>query len=277
MIDFHTHFGTLLINEVGLRPAELVRECDKNGVGKACVMAVESPEECHYYVTSNQVLRGCARHWDRLIPFCGVDPRIGRPGDAVIHHRLAECRKAGARGVGEIIAGLPINHSRMAEIYRAAGDLGMPVLLHISESHCFDELGFPNFRKVLDKFSETIFVAHAYHWWAEIDASVTYEDRVTYPYHAPVVPGAVHKMLSKHGNLYADLSGGSGYNALGRQEDGGKAFCEEFQTRLLLGSDVMRFGQDCPIFDHIRGLGLSDEAFRLITQGNAERILGLPD
>jgi predicted TIM-barrel fold metal-dependent hydrolase len=39
-------------------------------------------------------------------------------------------------------------------------------------------------------------------------------------------------------NLYADISAGSGYNAITRDKDFGYSFLEEFQDKLFYGTDI---------------------------------------
>jgi predicted TIM-barrel fold metal-dependent hydrolase len=50
------------------------------------------------------------------------------------------------------------------------------------------------------------------------------------------------RLLSEYPNLYADLSAGSGYNALTRDEDFTAGFLERHPNQLLYGSD-------CPCSD----------------------------
>jgi predicted TIM-barrel fold metal-dependent hydrolase len=80
-------------------------------------------------------------------------------------------------------------------------------------------------------------------------------------------------------NLWGDLSAGSGYNAISRAPDFGCAFLEEFQDRLLFGTDFCWPNQEAeivPYFHRLRdGRRISPEAWEKITWKNANRLLNL--
>ena len=83
-------------------------------------------------------------------------------------------------------------------------------------------------------------IGHAQTWWANISADVPATD--LYP-KGPVKPGGLlDRLLDEYPNLYADLSAGSGYNALTRDEEFTAGFLERNHTKLL-------FGSDCPCLD----------------------------
>ena len=69
LLDVHAHVGHLLHGLPANTPDDLLATMDRHGVTRACVMAVESPEELDYYVTTEQVLAACALHPERLLPF----------------------------------------------------------------------------------------------------------------------------------------------------------------------------------------------------------------
>jgi len=80
MIDTHTHLGQLVWDNPGLKPYQLLRWMDRNGIEEAVVMAVEVPEELDFFVPTKELLRMTKRHRDRLHPLCAVDPRHRYPG-----------------------------------------------------------------------------------------------------------------------------------------------------------------------------------------------------
>ena len=80
IIDVHVHIGKLVHAKPALTAGRLLRMMDELGIDKAVVLPIENPEEVDYYVTTDEVLRKCKRHLDRLIPFCNVDPRRRYPG-----------------------------------------------------------------------------------------------------------------------------------------------------------------------------------------------------
>jgi len=87
------------------------------------------------------------------------------------------------------------------------------------------------------------------------------------------------ELLIKYPNLYADLSAGSGFNAISRDYEYGIKFLEEFQNKLVFGTDICRHGQEAPIANYIKTLlkegRISQSAYDKITHLNAERLLKL--
>jgi predicted TIM-barrel fold metal-dependent hydrolase len=76
-------------------------------------------------------------------------------------------------------------------------------------------------------------------------------------------------MLHQYPNLYADLSAGSGLNALKRDPAFAIDFCIEFQDRLL-------YARDCFHNEHqefLNGLGLSQDTMAKIYAQNALRLV----
>lgn len=276
MIDVHTHIGKIWRGRPWLTAGKLVRWMDRQGIAKACVMAVENPEELHYYVPTPYILKSCRRFPDRLLPFCNVDPRIDSSSPKTdFYSILKDHVEAGALGFGECLAGMTIDDPRLVALFQACGRLGLTVTLHIDNLRQQDQLGLPGLRRLLEACPDTVFFAHAPHWWAEISGDVREEDRGGYP-KRPVAPGgAVIEIFTRHPNIYGDLSAGSGYNALTRDPEFGRKFLERWQDRLLFGTDYLAPGQKCPIIQFIREVDISRRARRKITGDNARRLLKL--
>ena len=70
MIDAHVHLGRLVVEDTGVKPAQLLRWMDRYGIEKAIVMAVEVPEEVDFLVSTEALLGLTRRHRDRLFPLC---------------------------------------------------------------------------------------------------------------------------------------------------------------------------------------------------------------
>jgi len=93
--------------------------------------------------------------------------------------------------------------------------------------------------------------------------------------------GALPRLLRTYPNLYADLSAGSGWNAITRDPAYGIAFLNTFQDKLLFGSDTCfadpsaRMPQLPYLKQLLKDKKLSAEAYAKITAGNAQRLLGL--
>ena len=88
-----------------------------------------------------------------------------------------------------------------------------------------------------------------------------------------MAPGGRLDVFSRgYSNLYADLSAGSGFNAMTRDPEFGLAFLKRWKHRLMFATDYLRPGQEAPIVEHIRTVGLSRDAFERITRRNAEKV-----
>ena len=96
----------------------------------------------------------------------------------------------------------------------------------------------------------------------------------------PVTPGGrLPELMRTYDNLWGDFSAGSGNNALVRDKDFGFRFLEEFQDRLLFGTDICGPGQEVDQVNTMNealasGL-LSKEGYEKINHLNAEQLLGL--
>jgi len=267
MIDIHTHIGKLGLGKP-LKVNQLLKFMDRNGIEKSIVLPIENPEETLYYVTTDEVLKACKRHPDRLIPFCNVDPRRGNSSPSTDFYRvIKEYKERGCKGFGEELAGLWVDDLRLQKIYEACGRLKMLIVLHLDGLRNKDDIGLPRLEKMLKKFPRTIFIGHGPHFWAEISSDVKKKDFTGYP-KGKVKKGALDRLFSKYSNLYGDLSAGSGYNAITRDSGFGYRFLEEFQDKLLFGTDYLSPGQKCP---QIKFLKEAEER-RLIKKKTFEKI-----
>lgn len=277
LVDVHTHVGRLLHDLAPNRPEDLIETMDALGIEQAVVLAVESPEELDYYVTTEQVLEACALHSGRLIPFCSVDPRRRYPERFDPEPLIAEYAARGCRGFGEVLAGVPIDDPGLQAIYAACGRHCLPVLFHTDHLICRDEPGLPGLERMLGEFPETIFVGHAIRFWAEISADVKPEQfHISVYAGGPVVRGGTtDRLLTEYPNLYGDLSGGSGLNALTRDPEFGLDFLERQQDKLLLGTDILTPGQQPAIVEYLRTCAISEEAREKICHLTARGLLGI--
>lgn len=84
----------------------------------------------------------------------------------------------------------------------------------------------------------------------------------------------MERLLEKYDNLYADISAGSGWNALTRDPDFTPGFVERHWRKLLFGTDVTRYGVDYP---QVRWLQELDNAEwrEAIGRTNAAKLLRL--
>lgn len=278
-IDTHVHLGKLLYSRPRLTVRDVLNMMDELDVEKSCIMAIDSPEELDYYFTTDQVLRACKQHPDRLIPFCNVDPRHEEPVD---HDGLKNFDpfpiieryvKRGCKGFGEILTNLWIDDYRLMKIYKACGQFGLPIVIHIDKYRNMDDIGLPRFEKVLQGNPDTNFIAHAQHWWSEISADVKDEDRCGYADGPVTQGGRADQLLQQYDNLYADLSANSGRNAIIRDPEFTKGFFTRNQDKLLYGSDLVSKGQVLKNHEAIHEIDVDDEIKKKIYYLNSRKLL----
>jgi len=288
-IDIHTHVtpdkstvrpdGTTYTT-----PEELLAMLDKAGIDKAVLLPMPIPEGNHRHVSSEDVIAITARYPDRFIPFCSVDPRgMNNSPESNFIPSLEYYKSAGCKGVGEMTANLAFDNPLVENLFRQCEIVGMPLLFHIGPQFggCYglvDDLHLPKLEGALRKFPNLIFIGHSQPFWSEISADVTDQTRAGYP-KGKVIPGRVPELLRKYTNLYGDLSAGSGFNSVSRDPEFGCAFMEEFQDRLLFGTDICATHNDTPLVRYLHEAHdagkISHEVFEKITWRNADRLLGL--
>lgn len=272
MIDIHTHLvpnsaASGYARAVGSE--EMVGFMDSWGISRAVVLPLESPECDFEYALSAEAFAMCEHFPDRLIPFVGVDPRQQRALDKIRHFH-----QRGARGFGEHKCGLPMDDPRSIAVYRLCGELGLPVLFHMDPGINDDEAGLPRLARALRECSDTVFIAHGPGWWSAVS---TDDDRSGgYP-KGPVKPeGAADRLLSGCPNLYADISAGSGHNALTRDSTFTPGFLARHWRKLLFGTDFFQAGHTPPQMNWLRSYLMPQEWRRAIAGENAGRLLRPP-
>ncbi len=275
-IDVHVHLGQPWSPRGPLSPEMMLRWMDEHQIARAVVLPLISPEAWYYPITTHWVLHETKPHRDRLIPFCDIDPRTpnlgGFKGILDLMRRYVE---SGAKGVGEHKCGVPIDDPRNLDVFRAAGELGLPVLFHMDSIRNTDRPGLPGLEKVLKEVPQSNFIGHAPGFWASISGDVKQSEMGGYP-KGPVAPGgAIDRLMDKHANLYGELSAGSGANAIRRDPQFGREFVIRRADRLLFGTDYLAQGQTIVQFDLLEELDLPEDVQARIFRDNARRILRL--
>ena len=188
----------------------------------------------------------------------------------------------GVRICGEWSYRMLLDDPRSLELFRKAGELKAPVVLHIDTPYLPDEAGnrvyqaawyggeIDSLERALQACPDTIFVGHAPGFWRHISGDEAQESEI-YPSGPVREDGRLLDLLDRYENLWADLSAGSGLNALTRMEDGGTGFIERYADRLL-------FGRDAPgnaLQEHLRTLDLAEDVKEKVYYQNALRLVPL--
>lgn len=215
--------------------------------------------------------------------FCCIDPRNYEP-DA-IYGVLAKYKEMGAKGLSEFTPNLYFDDPLIDRVFSCCEELALPVLIHISPAlgHNYglvDEIHLPRFEKMLKKHKNLTFIGHSQPYWAEMGDEITPETRNDYP-KGKVNEGRIPKLMREYGNLYSDISAGSGSNALRRDPEYAAKFVEEFSDRIMYGCDICsRNDTFMYTFDEFLTKMLEDgmfseENYAKIVRYNAVKLLGL--
>lgn len=192
--------------------------------------------------------------------------------------RMEAQLKAGAVCIGEQKFNIPCDSKEMELVYAIAQEFNVPILMHFQFQ--MYNTDYQRFGDVLKKWPKVKFVGHAQTFWANIDANHK-DQKVLYP-RGKVTPGGwTDRYLSDYENIWADMSAGSGLNAMTRDEEHARGFMERHQDRLLYGSDcsdIAGHGPQCSGAGQIaciRRLAPNKAAERKILYENAKALYRL--
>ena len=266
VIDIHQH-----TNYSGRSNAELVAHQRKMGVSKTVLLPAGSKYGLAVGAGGNDTVVELARQYPKeYVFFANELPDL--PQTKTV---LEKYLRMGAIGIGEQKFPVEADSSHIDLVAEIAHYFGVPVLLHFEYGTY--NLGFERFHKVLERFPQVTFIGHAQTWWGNIDGKL--DPRSLYPKTAVTPGGLTDRWLADYSNMYADMSAGSGLNALLRDEEHARAFLKRHQNKLLYGSDCPdRDGQGAKCSGSqqiaaIRRLAPDAEAIRKILYGNAARVL----
>ncbi len=265
-------------------PDQVTARYDAMGIERGCLLPLIGPEV--YLPQSNEdILEMAAASGGRFIPFCNIDPRgIGNSPDAPLDRWLRHYRDQGCKGVGETMPNLPFLDPRVQNLFKHTEAVGLPLTFDISTRiggtyGLYDDPGLPQLERSLQRFPNLKIFGHGPAFWAEISVLESSDDRSGYPSYPVREEGVVPKLFRRYENLYGDLSAGSGGNALMRDPSYAVRFLDEFQDRLMYGTDICYAEQEMPLAaflcDLRDGRRIGETVFRKIARENAIRILGL--
>ena len=266
-------------------PSQLLARYDAVGIERAVMLPLVNPE-CTYMTQSNEdILEIAGQHPDRLMPFCNIDPRaMSYSADAPLGEMLSHYRDRGCKGIGEVCANLPFLDPLVQNLFKHVEEIGFPLTFHVAAQMgniygLYDDPGLPQLERSLQRFPKLRFLAHSQSFWAEMAALQTPADRYGYPRYPVTEEGVVPKLFRRYPNLYGDLSAGSGHNALARDPEHAVRFLNEFQDRLLFGTDICAPSTPTPLVDFLLGLRdsgkISEAVFQKVARENAIKLLGL--
>ncbi len=162
----------------------------------------------------------------------------------------------GVRVCGEWKFRIPFDDPRCINLFRKAGELKCPVVLHLDvaflpggDEHRYMPKWYgnnhSNLTRALEACPDTIFLGHAPGFWREISGDADQLHDTTSM--QPVTPGGrMYDMFDRFPNIYADLSAGSGLRALSRDPDNARRFITRYADRVTFARDY--YGGDLHAF-----------------------------
>jgi len=266
IIDIHQH-----TNYSGRSNADLVAHQRKMGISKTVLLPAGSKYGLAVGAGGNDTVVELARQYPKEFVFFANELPDLPQTQAVLEKYL----QMGAIGIGEQKFPVEADSRHIDLVAEIAHYFDVPVLLHFEYGTY--NLDFERFHKVLERFPQVKFIGHAQTWWGNIDKKL--DPKVLYPKTAVTPGGLTDRWLSDYPNMYADMSAGSGLNALLRDEDHARGFLKRQQNKLLYGSDCSDRdgqGEKCSGSQQIaaiRRLAPDEQAVRKILYGNAARVL----
>jgi len=294
-IDIHVHTASISDLPWGsglgrpATPEELIEMYDDVGIEKGVMLPFVCPE-CNILTQSNEdILMIYDQYPDRFIPFCNIDPRLSiNSPDMDLSYVMNHYKDKGCRGVGEMTANLYFDDPRVENLLDHAEKCDLPLTFHVATCDgntygLIDEFGLPRFEGQVRKHPDLKFLCHSPAFWSHISGDVTEETWGGYPPGPVTEGGRLPALFRQYGNIYGDLSAGSGYNAVSRDPEFGYAFMTEFQDQLCFGTDVcMPKNRDNVLVNLKRFMEqsladgrISQQVFDKIARGNAEKVLKL--
>jgi predicted TIM-barrel fold metal-dependent hydrolase len=271
IIDCHQHVGFH-----GYDADKLKDHLDSLGVTQAWLHTWESLdgsiEPSYTHLGIEQVWAACRKYPKLFVPFYAPDPRRE---DAP--RLLEKWIKKGVKGYGEHKVRIKVDNPYSMRMYRLCGEAGLPVLFHLDipllDDPVWSKLWYnadiDDFKRVLKECKKTTFIAHGPGWWRYICKDEGRQRNMVYPSGKVKAGGKLPRLLAKYPNVYADISGHSGYNALTRDKGFGIRFIHKFYRKLLYGTDF----HDRKHLDYLMNTGFPKKVLNPVLYRNAEKIL----
>lgn len=275
---------------------QLLERYNAAGIEKGALLPIVSPEI--YLPQANEdILDMVERYPDRFFPFCNIDPRaLTNSVDAPLDRLLRYYKDKGCRGLGEVMLNVPVMNPMVQNLFKHAEKVGLPVTFDGSDQisgdfGLYDDPGLPQLEHTLQRFPNLVILGHGPVFWSEIGCLETPAQRKTVftsdgkqvgwnPPSGPVTEeGVVPKLFRRYENLYGDLSDPSPWNALARDSEYGPKFLEEFQNRLMFGTDICDVNTPFPMVDLLckwrDSKKISERVFKKIERENAIKLFNL--
>lgn len=284
-IDLHMHvITTWNIPKIGKfnisNPEKMIAHMDELGIAKAVLMS--SGEKKAPFGKNKTNCKICEKYPDRFAWMCTVDP----VDESTVYDRLAEYKRQGAIGVGELTINRRLDDPFLQAVFAAAEKLELPVTIHMSPEVGYsygvvDEPRLPLLEGVLQQYPNLMILGHSQTFWIEMSAEAPddKEGRNSWGQGPVVLGGRVPELFERYENLYGDLSANSAGQAIMRDPEFGLNFLETYADRLFFATDMVNSDMVFPLGawldEQVEQGTLSREAYDKICYKNAQRVFGL--
>ncbi len=275
----------------------LIANMDEQGIDVAWLLTWEIPptEDAPFFhhVLNPAYMRPDGTHPG--LPFCDMlmakrhypDRFILGYCPSTVQRDATACFEAayhmyGVRVCGEWKLRMLIDDPRSIELFRKAGELKCPVVIHLDVPYLPDvKTGRPqyqpqwyggtvlNLERALEACPDTIFVGHAPGFWRELSGDANTNPDI-YPRETLVEGGRLPGLFDRYPNLYADLSAGSALFAIKRDSKYTREFLCRYADRVLFARDYY----DNNLHDFLQTLDLPRDVQDKIYFQNALRLVG---
>lgn len=261
-------------------PKKMIAHMEELGIDKAVLMS--SGEKKIPFGKNSTCQKICEAYPNHFAWMCMLDEK----DEETIYDRLAEYKRQGAIGVGELTINKNLNDSFLQAVFAAAEKLELPVTIHMSPEVGFsygvvDEPRLPQLEAVLQKYPKLKILGHSQTFWIEMsgDAPDDREGRNSWGQGPVKEGGRVPELFAKYENLYGDLSANSGGQAIMRDPEFGLQFLEKYADRLFFATDMVNSDMTFPLGawldEQVEKGTLSRMAYEKICCKNAQKIFGL--
>lgn len=269
-----------------------LQDMDEKNIEKCWLLSWECPRSEYYDGTVKVVPADMLGTTTGPIPFARCVSYAERAPERFIlgyapdpRDRDACCKLIAAHDIynakicGELKCRVMYDNFDCLRLFRTAGKLKMPVVMHFDYDHQTDVNDprtdwyggtIDTLERVLQACPETVFIGHAPGFWIHISDDDLYLQRSYPPENAPVTaPGRIAQLLRKYPNLYCDISANSGLKALSRDTGYAVEFLTEFQDRVLYARDNFSNLHQ----EFLNTLGLPESILSKIYSENAESLI----
>lgn len=317
VIDMHAHFGPLLLGEAYEDVFDTKESCRiLRDMGVEKIFCLELVWDGEY----DRLCRKLEASEGMILPVGSVDvfKALDADFESYVYRTLKSMKEKGMvavklwknmtlMGMERFGRNLPLNDPHYEPLWRACGELGLPIIIHVADPPCFFRPTDPDNEHYicLSQHPEWSFYRPGIFSFEEHmdmqEAVIRDHPDTTFVVahvgsHAENLP-KVSQWMEKYPNMCVDVA--ARLDQLGRQPYTAKAFIERFQDRVLFGTDYegrfdeartrgfyhthYRFFQTRDeYFEHpfpdmlgqwrICGLGLDEDVLRKLYRDNAKRI-----